>query len=182
LRSGSNGVEKVFEFKAEGFAFGDVRLGEGEPGGGVVGVGRRRGGGVRGGCEEGRRACSGRRTKRGSGCGSYCGCDDGWIDADGQEFLTREVEREVLVGLEETEFANLLGGDAAGGEVGDAAGFEFDADVGDVGLVREDGQADGADFANGGVGEAENDVEVVDHEIENDVDVEGTRGEDTEPV
>jgi len=87
-----------------------------------------------------------------------------------------------LAGLKETELADLFGGDAAGGEVGDAAGFELDADVGDVGLVREDGQADGSDFANGGVGEGEDDVEVVDHEVEDYVDVEGTRGEDAEPV
>jgi len=53
------------------------------------------------------------------------------------------------VGLEETELANLLGRNAAGGEVGYAAGVEFDADVGDVGFVGQDGQADGADFANG---------------------------------
>ena len=85
----------------------------------------------------------------GRNCGSDCGCDDGWIDADGQEFLAGEVEREVLVGLEEAEFADLLGRDAAGGEVGYAAGVEFDADVGDVGFVGEDWQADGADFANG---------------------------------
>ena len=76
------------------------------------------------------------------------------------------------MGLEETEFADLLGGDAAGGEVGDAAGFELDADVGDVGLAGEDGEADGADLSDGGVGEREDDVEVVDHEVEDDVDVE----------
>ncbi len=87
-----------------------------------------------------------------------------------------------MVGLEEAEFADLLGGDAAGGEVGDAAGFEFDTNVGDVGFVREDGQADGSDFANGGVGEGEDDVEVMDHKVEDDVDVEGARGEDAEPV
>ena len=101
-----------------------------------------------------------------------CRCDDGRVDADGQELLAGEVEREVLVRLEETELANLLGGDAAGGEVGDAAGFEFDAYVGDVGLAGENGQPDGADFADGRIGEAENDVEVVNHEVEDDVDVE----------
>ncbi len=51
--------------------------------------------------------------------------------------------------LEESKLADLLGRDAAGSEVGDAAGFEFNANVGDVGFVREDRQADGADFANG---------------------------------
>ena len=92
------------------------------------GRGWRGGGGGRGGYREGRRTCSGRR----GGCGSDCGCDDGWIDADGEEFLAGEVEGEILVGLEEAQLANLLGRDAAGGEVGDAAGVEFNADIGDV--------------------------------------------------
>lgn len=86
------------------------------------------------------------------------------------------------MGLEEAELADLLGGDAGGGEVGDAAGGELDADVGDVGFGGEDGEADGANLFDGGVGEGEDDVEVVDHEVEDDVDVKGARGEDAEAV
>ncbi len=185
LRAVANGVEKIFKLEAKGFAFGDVRFGEGEACGGVLtggGRGRMGGGGGcgggRGGCRRGSDACRGRRH----GCGFDCGCDDGWIDADGEEFLAGEVEGEVLVGLEEAELADLLGGDAAGGEVCDAAGVELDADVGDVGFGRQDGEADGADFADGGIGEREDDVEVVDHEVEDDVDVEGAGSEDAEPV
>ncbi len=161
----ADGVEEVFKLEAKGFAFGDVGPGEGEAGGGVRG--RRRSG--RCGC----RRCVG----AGDGCG-----DDGGIDGDGEEFLAGEVEREVLMGLEEAQLADLLGGDAGGGEVGDAAGVELEADVGDVGFAREDGQADGADFLDGRVGEGEDDVEVVNHEVEDDVDVEGARGEDAEAV
>ena len=146
-------MEEIFKLKAKGFAFGDVGPGEGEAGGGVGGGGRRR---RRGG------ECA---------CGDRGG-DHGGVDADGEELLAGEVEREILVGLKETELADLLGGDAAGGEVSDAAGFEFDADVGDVGLAGKNGEADGADLSDGGVGEGEDDVEVVDHEIEDDVDVE----------
>ncbi len=186
----AHGDEEVFEFEAKGFAFGDVRLGEGEACGGVLtGCGRGGVGGVgcgRGGCRRGGRAYSGRWGERGwessRGRGLEGGGDCGWVDADGEEFLAGEVEAEVLVRLEEAEFADLFGGDAAGGEVGDAAGVELNADVGDVGLGGEDGEADGADFANGGVGEGEDDVEVVDHEVEDDVDVEGAGGEDAEPV
>ncbi len=76
--------------------------------------------------------------------GDLCG-----VNGDGEELLSGKVEGEVLVGLEEAELADLLGGDAASGEVGDAARFEFEADVGDVGLAGEDGQADGADLAHG---------------------------------
>ncbi len=197
--AGLDGVEKVFEFEAKGFVSGDVGLGEVEAGGGmgipdgqrrpVGGPGMMHGGGkgwpagciwrcvnVRGG------GGGSRRHRRGLGSpGDGCG-DEVWVDGDGEEFLAGEVEGEVLVGLEEAELADLLGGDAGGGEVGDAAGGEFEADVGDVGLAGEDGEADGADFFYGGVGEGEDDVEVVDHEVEDDVDVEGAGSEDAEAV
>ena len=48
--------------------------------------------------------------------------------------------------------------------------------------MGEDGEADGADFFDGGVDEREHDVEVVDHEVEDDVDVERAGGEDAEAV
>ena len=41
LRAGADGAEEVFELEAEGLAFGDVGLGEGEAGGGVFTVGGR---------------------------------------------------------------------------------------------------------------------------------------------
>ncbi len=43
------------------------------------------------------------------------------VDGDDEEVLTGVVDGDVLVGLEEAEFADAFGGDAAGGEVGDAA-------------------------------------------------------------
>jgi hypothetical protein len=86
------------------------------------------------------------------------------------------------VRLEEAELADLLGGDAAGGEVGDGSGGEFEADVGDVGLAREDGDADGADLFHRRLRERENDVEIVNHQVEHDVYVERSRREDTEAV
>lgn len=84
--------------------------------------------------------------------------------------------------LEEAELSDSLGGDTACREVGDAAVFEFEADVGDVDFRGEDGQADGSDFPDWRGCEAEDDVEVVNHEIEDDVDVERTRGEDAKAV
>ena len=119
----ANGIEEVFELEAKGFAFGDVGLGEGEAGGGVVG-GCGRGGGGDCGVQwdpRSRRRDLGHPACRWNGGGSDGGGDDGWIDADGEEFLAGEVEREVLVGLEEAELADLFGGDAARGEIGDAA-------------------------------------------------------------
>ena len=133
-----HGMEEVFYFEAQGFAFGDVGLGEGEACGGM----RRVGCGCRGLRKE--LSCELRVVSDGAEAG-----DEARVDVDGEKLLAGEVEREVLVRLEETELADLLGGDAAGGEVGDAAGFELDADVGDVGLSGEDGDADSADFFYG---------------------------------
>ena len=99
-----------------------------------------------------------------------------------QEVLAGEIEREVLVRLEEAQLADALSADAAGGKVGDAAVFELDADVSDVGLRGQHGEANGAQLAHGRVDEGEHDVEVVDHEVEHDVDIERTRGEDAEAV
>ena len=70
-------------------------------------------------------------------------------DVDEQDVLAGEVERDVLVRLEEAQLADALGADAAGGEVGDAAVVELDADVGDIDAAAEDGEADGADLADG---------------------------------
>ena len=44
-----------------------------------------------------------------------------WVDGDDEEVLPGVVDRDVLVGLEEAEFADALCADATGGEVGDAA-------------------------------------------------------------
>src|SRR6476620_12086437 len=84
--------------------------------------------------------------------------------------------------LEEAELADALRADATGGEVGDTTGGKFDAHVGDVDFSREDGKADGLQGMHGRLDEAENDVEVMHHEIEDDIDIERARGEDAQPV
>jgi len=104
------------------------------------------------------------------------------VYVDDEYVSTGVVDGDVLAGLEKAELADALGGDAGSGEVGDAAGFEFDARVGDIDLGGQDGQADGADFANRRIAEGEHDVEIVDHEVEDDVDVERAGGEDGKPV
>ena len=110
------------------------------------------------------------------------GIGDGRIHVDGEQFLAVLVEGEVLGGLKEAELADLFCADATGGEVGDGAGGELEADVGDVDFAREYGEAYGADFCYRRVGHGEEDVEVVNHEVEDDVDIERARREDAEPV
>ena len=97
-------------------------------------------------------------------------------------FLGLVVEGEVGVVLEDAEFAEFFGADAAGGDIGDAASFEADACVGDVFASGEDGDPDGVDAFDGAFDEVEDDFEVVDHEIEDDADVDGAVGEGGEPV
>jgi len=151
LRSVANRGEEVFELEAERLDVGEIEFGEGEAGGWMR--------------DRWRLTCRSlhcifavrlrRLRSRGQGCG-YADvrggellCDEGGVDLDGEEFLAGEVEGEILMRLEEAELADLLGAYAAGGEVSDAAGLEFDADVRDVDAGREDGEAHGADFADG---------------------------------
>ena len=103
-------------------------------------------------------------------------------DGEDENFLASVIERDVLARLEEAELADTLGRDAAGGEVGDASGFEFETDVGDIDFAGEDGQSDGADFFHRRFGEGENDVKIVNHEIEDDIDIERARGENAKAV
>jgi hypothetical protein len=93
-------------------------------------------------------------------------------DANHQQILARVVDGDILARLKEAQLADALGGDARGGEVGHAAGFEFDAHVGDVHLGRENRQADGAHLAHRRIGEGEHDVEIVDHQVEHHVHIE----------
>ena len=64
-----------------------------------------------------------------------------------EDIFAGVVDGDVLAGLEEAQLANLFGADAAGGEIGDAAGFEFEPDIGDIDFAGENGQADGGDLA-----------------------------------
>ena len=138
---------------------------QGEAGGGVTSLGR---------------GCGGQGGELGGVEGGGRGGGSRYVDEE--QVFAGEIEGEVLAGLKEAELADGLGRDAAGGEVGDAAVFELEANVGDIDLAGEDGKADGADLADWAGDEGEDDVEVVDHEVEDDVDVEGARGEDAEAV
>src|SRR5207248_1470323 len=78
--------------------------------------------------------------------------------------------------------ARLLETDTACREVGNASVFEFDSGIRDVRLLRQHGNADSTNFANRRGYQAENDVDVMNHEIENDVDVEASRSKCGKPM
>ena len=88
-----------------------------------------------------------------------------------------EVDREVGVGLEDAQLALALERDPAGGHVGDAAVGEAQARVGDVDGRREHRDADRLHGPHRRRHHAEDDVEVVDHQVEDDVDVGAALGE-----
>ena len=81
------------------------------------------------------------------------------------------IEREVGVFLEDTDFANAVLADPAGGEVGDAAGFEMEADVGDVLAAAEDRNSDRVHARDRRADEVQDDFDVVDHQVQYDPDV-----------
>jgi len=116
------------------------------------------------------------RASCGSGFRGAC------IYADAKNVLAGEIERDVFVLLEEAHLADAFGGDAAGGEIRDGAGFKFDAGVGDVHFVADDGNAHGFEINNRRVDEREQDVEVMDHYVVDDVNIQAARRKNAEAV
>ena len=133
------------------------------------------------------------QARKAGGCGgSGCG-DRGCIgvgrigmrsarDVNDEQILAGVVDGDVLMRLKKAQLADFFRADAAGGEVGDAARFELDADVGDVHFAREDRQTDSVQRVDRRLDEAENDIQVMHHQIEDHIDVEGTGAEDAEPM
>ena len=98
-----------------------------------------------------------------------------FLDGDGLafDFFTIElhddavlflvIQREVSVFLEDANFPEFIAADAAGGDVGYAAVFEAEADIGDVFTFAEDGDADGVHAEDGGADEVEDDFDIMNH-------------------
>lgn len=150
----ADGFEERFDFEAQRLGRVHLRLVEGEG-----------------------RCCL--RHGGGRGCSRI---DGDSIYIDNKDIFAGVVDGDVLVGLEEAELADPLGADAAGSEIGDAAGIEFKPHVGDVDFAGENGQADSVDFSHGRPGEAEDDVQVMDHEIKDHINVEGSGPEYAEAM
>jgi hypothetical protein len=99
-------------------------------------------------------------------------------DAVNETFLRAVIEGDVAgvrAAAEDADFAHAFGADAAGGEVRDATVRKTEAGVGDVLAFAQDGNADGIDAGDGRFDEGEDDVEIVDHEVEDDADVGAAR-------
>ena len=98
------------------------------------------------------------------------------------EFTARVVHRDVRGGLDEAHLADAVAADPAGRQVGDAAAGELQPGVGDVDAAGQHRHADGFDADDLLVDHREQHVEVVNHQVEDDVDVEAAVGERAEPV
>ena len=111
-RAGAYAVEERLDFETQRFARPDLGLLDVEPG-----------------------------KSRNSCAEATAAADRGGIgsrrarDVDDEQILACVVDRDILMGLEEAQLADLLRADAAGGEVGDAARLELDADVRDIDLA-----------------------------------------------
>src|SRR5271155_3709054 len=84
--------------------------------------------------------------------------------------------------LKKSHFAHAFGGNAAGGEVGDGAGVKFDARLGDIVFLGDDGDADGLDVRDGRVDEGKKNVQVMNHDVVDDVNVQAARGKNSEAM
>src|SRR6266568_7164799 len=99
-----------------------------------------------------------------------------------RDILPAVVERNVLPRLKEAQLSDSLGRHSAGSEIGYATGVEFHANVRDIHFAGEDGQADGTNLLHRRVHKCTHYVEIMNHEIEDHVDVQRSWREDAETV
>src|SRR5579863_158490 len=90
----------------------------------------------------------------------------------GQGNLLRlKIEGEVHLGLKDSQLSHFLGGNAAGGNVCDGAVGKRKAGIGDIEIFREYGHANGPNLGHLGGDERENNIDVVDHQIQDHVHI-----------
>src|ERR1041385_1365027 len=103
-------------------------------------------------------------------------------DGEHQYVLTAVIERNVLMGLEESQLADALGGNSAGSKVSHTPRLELQPDVRYINFIRKNRQSGRTNLTNRRVHEGKHDVEVMNHQIEDYVHIQGTRGKDTQTM
>ena len=96
--------------------------------------------------------------------------------------LCRVVHGQVGIALEDSDFAHAILADAARSDVGNAPRRELQPRVGDIRFLRQHRDADGLDGDHLGWHDRQHDIEVMNHQIEDDVDVEAAIGKRTQPM
>src|ERR1700675_3813337 len=84
--------------------------------------------------------------------------------------------------LEKTQLAHAFGRDAARRDIGDGAGSEIEARVRDVHFVGQDGDADRLFLGDRRIHESEQNIQVMNHDVVNDVDIQAARREYAEAM
>ena len=98
------------------------------------------------------------------------------------DLLRGVVDRHVRRRLEEADLPHAIAADAAGRQVGDAAVGEPQPRVGDVDAAVSTGTPTASIDSTSDCDQRQHDVEVVNHQIEHDVDVEAALGKRAEPM
>src|SRR5262245_36774033 len=111
----------------------------------------------------------------------WCGSGTGF-ETPALDLLCGVVDRHVRRGLEEADLADPIAADTAGGEIRDAAVREAEPHVGDVDPRRNHRDAHRLERRHVGTDDREYDVQVVNHQVEDDVDVEAALGKGAQPV
>ena len=104
------------------------------------------------------------------------------LHAHAQHVLAGEIERDVFVLLKEAHLADALGGNAAGGDVGDRSGGELDARLRDVHFIGDHRNADGFQVGDRRIDQREQDIQIVNHHVVDHIDVEAARRKNAEAV
>lgn len=100
-------------------------------------------------------------------------------------FLFSVVQRDVagrLAVAEHADFSHLIKADPAGGKVGDASVLEANSGVGDVFGRAQNGKADAFHRNGGRPHKGKHDVQIMNHEIQNDADVRAASGKGGKPM
>ena len=84
--------------------------------------------------------------------------------------------------LKKAQLAHALGGDAAGGQVGDRAGGKLQARVRDVDLVGDHGNAQRMNRRHRRISQREQDIQIVNHHVVDHVDVQAARRKYAQPM
>src|SRR6186713_18362 len=81
------------------------------------------------------------------------------------------------MGLKKTKLAGFLVAYPTGRQICHTPILELDTNVGDVGPARKDRNPDGAHLCDGRSNQVQHDIEIMDHQIKDDVDIQTPRSE-----
>ena len=102
----------------------------------------------------------------------------GLIHLNRDYILPGIVDRDVLMRLKKTQFADALRADPAGGEISHTSRLKLQSHIRDIHARTEHGQSHRTDLPHLRLYKREHDVEVMDHQIKDHVDIQRSRRED----